>query len=121
MDVGETRKPRELLVQPRIVLHGARAERIEARINRGIALGEPDVMAHGLGLGKSRKTGRRLARKRAQAILERRRFRKVHARLAFAAEFENERLLVVEAAMARDGLRTSIGLAGDKIGRAALA
>src|SRR5262250_698925 len=115
MDVGKTRKPRELLVQPRIVLHGARAERIEGRIDRGIALGEADVMAHGLGLGKSGETGRRLALERAQAILERRGFRKIHARMAFAAEVENERLLVVETAMAGGGLRTGIGPAGDKI------
>ena len=48
---GMPRQRRDALVQARVVLHRARAEGIEARVEVEVALGELDVMAHELGLG----------------------------------------------------------------------
>jgi hypothetical protein len=46
------RQRRDALVQLGVVLHRARAERIEAGVEVEVALGDPVVMAHDLGLGE---------------------------------------------------------------------
>ena len=45
MDVREARQPRHLLVQARIVLHGARAEREDAGVDGVVLLAQADVVA----------------------------------------------------------------------------
>jgi hypothetical protein len=40
----------DALVQARVVLHRARAQRVEARVEVEVALGDADVVAHELGL-----------------------------------------------------------------------
>ena len=61
MDVGEARQPRQLLVEPRIVLHRARAERVEPAVDRVVLLRQPREMAHDLRLAEPRQADRRLA------------------------------------------------------------
>ena len=53
MDVAKARQPRHLLVQARIVLHRARAQRIEPAVDRVILARQPHVVAHRLGLGEA--------------------------------------------------------------------
>ena len=48
MHVAEARQPRHLLVQPRIVLHGAGAERKHAGVDAVVHAREPHIMAHRL-------------------------------------------------------------------------
>ena len=50
MDVGEARQPRHLLVEARVVLHRARAERVEAGVDRVVLLRQPREVAHRLRL-----------------------------------------------------------------------
>jgi len=45
VDVRDARQTRDVLVDARVVFHGARAERIEDRIDREVALGEMGEMA----------------------------------------------------------------------------
>ena len=59
MDVAEARQPRHLLVQPRVVLHRARAERIEPAVDRVVLARQAHVVAHRLRLGESRQSDRR--------------------------------------------------------------
>ncbi len=54
MDVGEAGQPRDLLVEPRIVLHRARAEREEAEVDRVILPAEAGVVAHRLAARRGR-------------------------------------------------------------------
>ena len=58
VNIRKTSDPREFLAQSRIMLHRARSERIEAGVNCGIQLRQPDIMADGLGFGETRKTDR---------------------------------------------------------------
>ena len=53
MEVGEAGQARQLLVQPRVVLHGARAERIERQVDGVVLLAEPHIVAHRLRLGEA--------------------------------------------------------------------
>ncbi len=60
------------LVQLRVVLHRARAQRVEAGVEVEVALAEPVVVAHDLGLGHLGQLGRRLAAQaRGQQLVER--------------------------------------------------
>ena len=53
-------QPRQLLVEPRVVLHRARAERVEAAVDRVILLRQPGEMAHDLRLAEPGQADRRL-------------------------------------------------------------
>ena len=59
VDVGEAGHPRDLLVEPRIVLHRARAEREQAEVDRVILAAEAGIVAHRLGLGEAGQADRR--------------------------------------------------------------
>ena len=54
VDVGEARQPRDLLVEARVVLHRARAEREQAEVDRVILPRQARVVAHRLGLAEAR-------------------------------------------------------------------
>ena len=69
MHVGEARQARHALVEARIVLHGAGAEREEARVDAVVHLAEAHVVAHGLGLGEARQADGLLALQPAEARL----------------------------------------------------
>ena len=67
MNIGEAFEPRHFLVEPRIMLHRAGAERIEPRIDRIILARQPHIMANSLRLREARQADRRLALQRAEA------------------------------------------------------
>src|SRR5947199_267771 len=69
MDVGEARQARDLLVEPGIVLHRARAEREQAEVDRIILPAEPGIMAHRLRLRQAGKADRAVAFEAGQSIL----------------------------------------------------
>ena len=58
MEVGETGQPRQLLVEARVVLHRARAERVEPAVDRVVLLRQPGEMAHHLRLAEARQADR---------------------------------------------------------------
>ena len=58
VQVAETREPGQPLVHARVVLHRARAERVEARVHAERAVGERREMADELGLGDLGQTRR---------------------------------------------------------------
>ena len=60
MEVGEAGQPRHLLVEPRVVLHRARAERVEAAVDRVILLRQAREMPDDLRLAEARQTDRAL-------------------------------------------------------------
>ena len=104
MDVAEARQPRHALVEARVVLHGAGAEREQPGVDAEVLLGEAHVVAHGLGLAEARQADRRLALECAEARGEFRGLRQVDARGVRAADLEDQRLLDGEPAVAAEGL-----------------
>ena len=68
MDVGEARQPRHLLVQARIVLHRARAQRKDAGVDGVVLLAQADVVADGLRLRQAGQADGVAALKPAEAV-----------------------------------------------------
>jgi len=68
VEVGEARQARDLLVQARVVLHRARAEREEPEVDRVVLPREARVMAHGFGFREAGETDRYSAMQAAEAI-----------------------------------------------------
>ena len=101
VDVRKARQPRNPLVQPRIVLHGAGAEREEAGVDAVILLRETRVVAHDRRLGEARQADGFGARKPAQPVRALR-LRPVHADRAGAVLLEDQRLLDPEPEIAGD-------------------
>ena len=56
VDVGKARQPRDLLVQARVVLHRARAEREQPEVDRIILARQPRVVAHRFGFAETGET-----------------------------------------------------------------
>src|SRR5262245_21753072 len=100
MDVGETRQARQLLVEARVVLHRARAERIQPAVDRIILLRKPSEMAHYLRLAETRKTDRSLPFYTAEAVLERLWFRQVDAAIPRRILLKKQRLFELQPAIA---------------------
>src|SRR5690606_41755983 len=107
MDVTEAGRPRHLLVEARVVLHRAGSERVEPRVDRVVPLGQAYVMAHGLRLGQPRQADRTLALQAVEPRCDWLRLGKIHTALRQAARLEDQRLLMVEAPVARE--RTTFG------------
>ncbi len=72
MDVGKARHPGDFLVEPRIVLHRAAAEREQAKVDRVILPAEPRIMAHRLGLAEAGDAHRAAAFETGQPVSLRR-------------------------------------------------
>jgi hypothetical protein len=104
MQIGEAGEAGDGLVQPRIVLHRARAERIDAHVDGVILLAETDVVAHGVRLGEAGQADRRLASVSAEAVALRVRHVDVDARRFQPSELEEERLFDGERTIAGEGL-----------------
>ena len=118
MDVAEARQPRHLLVEARVVLHRARAERIDAGVDGVVLLAEAHVVAHRLRLGEAGEIDRRFAGVGAEARFRAGYVRQIDAGDVDAADLEQQRLLDLEAAVAGEGFlrRARFGAAGD-VGR----
>ena len=101
VDVGKPGEPRELLVEPGIVLHRAGSQRVEAEIDRVVLLAQARVVAHHLGLGKAGKPDGFAPREPAEPRRHVGRRRQVDAAAALGALFEYQRLLDVERPVAR--------------------
>src|SRR5882762_1983384 len=104
MQIGETRQPRHLLVEPRVVLHRARAERVKAAIDRVILLRQAGKMAHDLRLAKPRQADWVFAVEPAEPRPERRRFRQIDAAMSRRILLEQQLLLDLQTAIAADRL-----------------
>ena len=118
VDVAEARQPRHLLVEARVVLHGAGAERIEPGVDRVVLLGEPHIVAHRLRLGQAGQVDRRLPGMLAEARLRLGRLRQVDAGHIVPAGLEDQRLLDLQAAIAGEGLGSaSLAAASGRVGR----
>ena len=103
MEIAEARQPRHLLVEAGIVLHRAGAQRIEPRIDRVVHPRQAHIMAHHFRLRESRQADRRrCAAARPAAISDNLHLRNIDAGHARAAEFEDQRLFVIKAAIAGD-------------------
>ncbi len=103
MDVGETRQPRQLFVEPRVVLHRARAERIEAGVDRIVLVRQPGEMANHLRLAETGQTDRALPLETAHPGADGRRLRQVDAATTRRILLEDQRLLDLETAVAAHG------------------
>src|SRR5579864_136949 len=98
MDVGKARQPRDLLVDTRIVLHRARAERIDAGVDRIILLRQARVVADHLRLAQARQADLPLSPQPAEAIGHFWRGRQIDPAPARSVLLEKQRLLEIEAA-----------------------
>src|SRR5262249_4485125 len=113
VDVRESRETRHPLVEARVVLHGAGAQRIEARIDRVVLLGEPRVVPHHLRLREARQADWPLARDTAEAAPDCGRLRQVDPGAASRVLLEEQRLLDLQAAIAADGRTASLGIGAE--------
>ncbi|GAN00232.1 hypothetical protein U91I_03897 [alpha proteobacterium U9-1i] len=103
MQIRETFHARDALVQARIVLHRARAEREETKIDRVILLRQTHVMADRFGLGEPRQSQRRFPLQAAERILTAFRLRQINARRLGVTDFKDQLLGLQQAAIAGGG------------------
>ncbi len=103
MQIGQARQPRHLLVEARVVLHGAGAERIEPRVDRVVLLAEPRVVPHHLGLREAGEPDRPLAPQAAQALAIASRRGQIDAGAPLLSLLEDERLLDRQTAVPGEG------------------
>src|SRR6185369_17879337 len=81
MDVCKSRKARNLLIEARVVLHGARAEREESEVDRVILTREPRVVTHSFRLGEPGQSDGTRAFEAAKARCACGQVREIHAGL----------------------------------------
>src|ERR1700749_2980875 len=111
MQRRETRQPRRLLIETRIVFHRAGAERIDAGVDRIVLLREPRVMADDLRLAQPRQADLSLAPQAAEAVGYFRRRGQIDAAaprspvVKSAFGFEEQGLFVMHFAAAARGRR----------------
>src|SRR6185437_5210151 len=105
MQVTDAGQPRDLLVDPRVVLHGARAQRVDAHVDGVVLLAEPRVVLHYLRLAESGQADLARAAQAVQAILHLWRFWQVDAATPRLAQLEDQRLLDLQRLVAGVGGR----------------
>ena len=103
VDIAEARQPRQLLVQARVVLHRAGAERIQPAVDREILLRQAGVMPDHLRLAQARQADGATLPHLAQAGFDSGRLRQIDACGAGAVLFEDQRLFQHQRAVAADG------------------
>jgi hypothetical protein len=102
MQIADAGEPRHLLVEARVVLHGAGAERIDAHVDGVVLLRELGVVAHHLRLAEARQADLALALQGAEAVLVLRDRGQVDAAAALHALLEDQRLFDLQALVAGD-------------------
>src|SRR5262249_2195556 len=112
-EIADAGQSRHLLVESRIVLHGARAQRIDAQVDGVVLLAEPRVVLHDLRLGKTGQANLAGALEAIQAILHLRRVRQGDAAAPGLAHLEDQRLLDLQAAIAGEGVSGCRGIGRD--------
>src|SRR6266700_3183299 len=105
MEIGKAGQPRHLLVEPRVVLHRARAERVEAAVDRVVLLRQAGEMAHDLRLAEPGEADRPLSFEPAKARAKRRRLRQVDAAMPGRILLEQQLLLDLQPPVAADRRR----------------
>src|SRR5205823_604923 len=100
MQVADAGQPRHLLVEAGIVLHGARAQRIDAHVDGVVLLAEPGVVLHHLRLAEARQTDLAGAAQSVETVFHFRRFRQVDGAAAGLAHLEDQRLLDLQRLVA---------------------
>ena len=103
MEISEAGQPRHLLVEPRIVLHRAAAEREDAEVDRVVLTRQTRIMAHRLRLAEARQTDRAAPFQSTQPMNRRRDRLQVDPRRAHAADLEDQRLLEHQRLVAGEG------------------
>src|SRR5882762_8599170 len=103
MEVADAGQAGHLLVDPGIVLHGARAQRIDAHVDGVVLLAEPRVVLHHLRFAEPRQADLAGAAQPVQAILDLGRLRQVDAAAARLAHLEDQRLLDLQRAVTGEG------------------
>src|SRR5439155_16433862 len=101
-DIGKTGQPRHLLVEARVVLHRARAERVETGVDRIVLLRQPGEVADDLQLAETGEPDSAFAFETAEAGFELRRFRQIDTAFARRTLFEDQRLFDLQTPVARD-------------------
>ena len=105
VDVGEARQPGQLLVQPGVVLHRARPQRVERGVDAVVEAAEPGVVPHDGRLVEVGQPDLRGAGGRSEPRGGAGRLGQVDAAAARGAEFEEEGLGAVGRAALRAGHR----------------
>src|SRR5690606_24384373 len=93
VDIGKAGQAGHLLVEARIVLHRARAERIHAAVDRVVEAGEAHIVTHRFGFGQPGKIERQLAREAAQTLMRNLDIRQVDTGMLGVADLEQQRLI----------------------------
>jgi hypothetical protein len=117
VQVGEARHPRRLLVQPRIVLHRARAQRIERQVDGMVLLRQPHIVAQRLGLGEARQPDRPRTHQVAQVRGVGLRLGQIDARPVRAADLEQDALVLQQPPPAPQGAECAAGARRLGLGR----
>ena len=120
VNVGEARQTGHLLIQARVVLHGARTQREQAHVDCVILAAEARVVAHGFRFGETRQADRRFTLQPAEARGNLGRFRHVNTGAVATANLEDQRFVEVQTLMAGEGLETFSARAFAGSGRASL-
>src|SRR5258705_12684190 len=104
MEIADAGQARDLFIDPWIVLHGARAQRIDAHVDSVVLLAEPRVVLHHLRLAQARQADVARAAQAVEAILDPRgpwrRLWQVDAAAAGLAHLEDQRLLELQRPVA---------------------
>src|SRR6516162_879657 len=103
MNIGKARKPRQLLVEPRIVLHRARPERIKPTVDCVILLRQPGEMPDHLWLAEAGQADRSLPFKPAETGLKRWGVGQVDAAGTWRILFEDQLLFDLQSTVAGKG------------------
>src|SRR5258708_16247619 len=103
MQIADAGQARHLLVEARIVLHRARAQRIDAHVDSVVLLAEPRVVLHHLRLAETRQADLAGAAKPIEAVLHLGRLRQVDSAAAGLAHFEDQRFFDLQRAIAGEG------------------
>src|SRR5205807_1945507 len=112
VDVGKSRESRQLLVEPGIVLHCARAQRIEPSVDRVVLLRQPGEVAYHLRLAETRQANLCPPIETAEARFKGRRIPKIDTAMPGRALFEDQPLFDLQATVAGDRLERRCQIRG---------
>src|ERR1700724_3383928 len=102
MDIGESGEPRPLLVEPRVMLHRARAQRIEPAVDGVVLLRQPGEVADHLRLAETGQADLCLPLETAEARFEGRRISKIDAAAGGRPLLEDQSFFDLQPAVAGD-------------------
>ena len=107
MHVGKARHARDLFVEPRIVLHRARAQRKKTEVDRVILPRQARVMTDGFRFGQARQADRLAPLETAKPVRPAPGLRQVHTGRLDMADLEQQRLFQHQRAIAGGRIGTA--------------